>query len=130
MVSPPSAPLENPFSNEPRFEMLYRAVEVYRRHCRSTSLLTFQMFLLVAARAPITAKQIAKAIDCTEATVSVALGNLGEGSPNFGKEMGEPLDLVSRVDDPEDARRKLTALTDKGSVLAAQMRATLRFPLY
>jgi len=44
--------------------------------------------------------------------------------------MGEPPDLVSRVIDPEDVRRKLTVLTDKGSVLAAHMRAALRFPQY
>lgn len=117
-------------SNDAPFEMIYRAIEVYRRHCLSASLLHFEMFMLVAARAPITGVEIARATGRPEGTISTALGNLGQGSPKFGKEMGEPPDLVSRVDDPADARRKLAALTDKGTVLAAQMRATLRLPLY
>lgn len=112
-------------SSDASLERLVRCVDTYRRYCKSNSLLSFQLLLVVAARAPVNPRQIAKLLNVTEAGVSVGLDNLGAGSPSYGKTLGPPPDLISKVDHPASARMKLAALTPRGSQLVTEMRAAL-----
>ena len=111
-------------------ENVLRCVQTYRRYCNSNSLLSFEMVLLVASRGPTVPVQIAKALSRSEASTSVGLDHLGTGSPKFGRTLGEPPDLLTKISHPVDARMKLAALTQRGNQLAAEMRASLKYPLY
>lgn len=111
-------------------ENVLRCVQTFRRYCNSNSLHSFEMVLLVASRGPTVPVQIAKALDISEASASVGLDHLGAGSRKFGRSLGEPPDLLSKINHPVDARMKLAALTERGTQLAAEMRASLKYPLY
>lgn len=120
-----SSPTTSQGSPDFSLERLVRCVDTYRRYCRSNSLLSFQLLLIVAARSPINPRQIAKHLNVTEAGVSVGLDNLGAGSTSYATTLGPPPDLISKVDHPADARMKIAALTPRGSQLVAEMRAAM-----
>lgn len=108
---------------EVSLETLFRSVEVYRRYTDSKSLLFFEMFVLVAARAPIGPTDIAKALDVDQATVTGGMSTLGEKRTGLPDRYRNPAALVSFVEHPADARKKLVGLTPRGSQLVAEMRA-------
>lgn len=119
-ISPSGTP------REVSLEALFRVVETYRRYADSKSLLHFEMFVLVAARTPIVPSEIATALDVDQATVTGGLSTLGEKRAGLPPRYVNPANLVSLVDHPADARKRLARLTPKGSQLVAELRACLR----
>ena len=124
-------PLKNAYSGTSRdnsLERLFRAVEVYRRYTDSHSILFFEMFLLVASRTPIGPTEIARLLDTPQAVVTGGLSTLGEKRAGLPERYVNPANLVSLVDHPADARKRLAGLTPKGGQLVAELRAALGTP--
>lgn len=115
----------NSGAHDSSLENLFRSAEVYREYVRSNSLLSFEMFLLIASRAPIMSWQIAELLRVPQGTVSGGLRNLGEGSPKFRRPADAPHGLISVFEHPEDARMKLITPTQRGSELVLKMRAAM-----
>jgi hypothetical protein len=117
-------PLTDPYATlrEPALNNLIRAVDAYRAYTPSHSLLIVEAFLLVAARGPISASEIARAIRVPLVVAAQALETLSSGGR--AQEPSAP-QLVSRVGHPQDARPKLAALSQRGSRVASAMRVAL-----
>jgi DNA-binding MarR family transcriptional regulator len=106
---------------------ILRAIEAYREHMPSHSLLFFETFLIIAARGPVVPTDIARSMGVPKAVITGALKGLGS-SRRFPKSYTSPPRLIDRVDHPVDARYRLAALSPKGRQLVAEMRAALRIP--
>jgi DNA-binding MarR family transcriptional regulator len=118
-------PAHSAAAREISLENLVRSIEAYRRYVPSCSLLSFEMFLVIAARGPIIPLEISRAMGVPQGVVSTALTTIGEGGPSYRRESSPPPGIVSSVMHPADARSKLFALTPKGNQLVAEMRAAL-----
>jgi DNA-binding MarR family transcriptional regulator len=106
-------------------EGIVRCIEAYRRRVSSHSLLSFELFLLVAERNPISPTDLCRTLDLARGVVSGAIATIGEGSPSYRRTTDPPPRLISSVMHPANAAAKLLGLTPKGSHLAAEMRAML-----
>lgn len=109
----------------PTLEALTRAIDIYRRDVPTYSLLTFELFLMIASRHPISPGELARKLNIAQGVVTGAVNNIAEDSPGYRRAAPEAAVLVSRVVSPEDARQRLYGLTSKGGQLAAEMLAAI-----
>jgi DNA-binding MarR family transcriptional regulator len=109
----------------PKLLKLYEALEEFRGLEQLNTLLMMQTFLVIATRAPLTLTDLAKRVRLPGGTISGFIQRLGDGGGIEDKRVASPLHLISIVEDPEDARRRLAALTSKGAALADKLNALL-----
>lgn len=107
---------------------LYQCLDVVLELKDFRSLPMMQLLIIVATRGPIGLADIGRAMSIPSPMVTMYLQRLGGGAQNNPADRGEPLHLVTLIDDPHDGRRKLAMLTPLGSTLVVKLRAAMGNP--